>query len=110
MNLIEALPRLSVGDVDQNFSRLNLSAKSQLLRDKIKLLRQGSKIPQEMLHQIENHLNAISQEPSLIGQWNRYELAYEEFISAGSFEDLVSASLGIQVSGPELWERLYSST
>jgi hypothetical protein len=96
MNLTEVFPRLGAGDVDQNFSRLNLSAKSQLLRDKIKLLRQGSKAPQEMLHQIENHLNAISQEPSLMGQWNHYELAYEEFISAGSFEDLLGVVLNLR--------------
>jgi hypothetical protein len=65
-----------------------------------------------MIHQIETHLNAISQEPSLMGQWNHYELAYEEFISAGSFEDLLGVVLNLrscaQVLDPpnqEIWSK-----
>lgn len=96
MAYTEVIPVLSFGDVDQKFSRLSLTAKSQLLRDKIKLLRQSTKTPQETLHHIESHLNAISQEANLMGQWSHYELAYEGFISAGSLDDLLGVVLSLR--------------
>jgi hypothetical protein len=77
-----------------------------------KALRQTNRAPQETLHQIENHLNAISQERNLMGQWSHYELAYEGFISAASLEDLVGVVLNLrsctQVLDPpnqEIWSK-----
>jgi|KBSMisStandDraft_5_1062788.scaffolds.fasta_scaffold14155_5 hypothetical protein len=96
MNMADVFPRLASGTLDQNFSQLSLISKAQLLRDKIKALRQGNRAPQEALHQIENHLNAISQERNLMGQWSHYELAYEGFISAASLEDLVGVILNLR--------------
>ena len=52
MSFTDVFPLAGIGKVDQSFSQLDLNAKSQLLRDKIKLLRQSSKAPQEALHQI----------------------------------------------------------
>jgi hypothetical protein len=112
MNMADVFPRLASGTLDQNFSQLSLISKAQLLRDKIKALRQANRAPQETLHQIENHLNAISQERNLMGQWSHYELAYEGFISAASLEDLVGVILNLracsQVLDPpsqEIWTR-----
>jgi hypothetical protein len=112
MNMADVFPRLASGTLDQNFSQLSLISKAQLLRDKIKALRQANRAPQETLHQIENHLNAISQERNLMGQWSHYELAYEGFISAASLEDLVGVILNLracsQVLDPasqEIWTK-----
>jgi hypothetical protein len=112
MNFTEVFPLTGIGKADQSFSQLDLNAKSQLLRDKIKLLRQSSKAPQETLHQIDSHLNAIAQEPNLIRQWNHYELAYEGFISTASHDDLLGVLLTLrarmQVLDPaalEIWSK-----
>jgi hypothetical protein len=112
MNMADVFPRLASGTLDQNFSQLNLISKAQLLRDKIKALRQGNRAPQETLHQIENHLNAISQERNLMGQWSHYELAYEGFISAASLEDLLGVILNLRAcsmvldpASQEIWTR-----
>lgn len=96
MNVTEVFPLTGSGKVEQSFSQFYLNAKAQLLRDKLKLLRQNSKAPQETLHQIDAHLNAIAQEPNLIRQWNHYELAYEGFISAAGIDDLLGVILGLR--------------
>jgi len=96
MTLTDVFPLTGIGKVDQSFSQLDLNAKSQLLRDKIKLLRQSSKAPQETLHQIDTHLNAIAQEPNLIRQWNHYELAYEGFIATAGHDDLLGVLLTLR--------------
>ena len=96
MNTTQAVARTGFGNVGLTFSQLNLTAESQLLRQKIKQLRQSSKVPQEVILHIENHLNAISQEPNLMKQWSHYELAYEGFISAGSSEDLLGVVLSLR--------------
>jgi hypothetical protein len=112
MNFTDVLPRVGIPDVDRNFSHLSMSAKSQLLRDKIKLLRQSTRASQETLHQIETHLTAISQEPNLMKQWNHYELAYEGFIAAGTAEDLLSVMLSLRTrthildpESQEIWSK-----
>lgn len=97
---------------DQNFSHLNLTAESQLLRQKVKALRQASRVPQETILQIESHLNAITQEVNLMKQWNQYELAYEGFISASTSEDLLGILLSLRTraeildaKAQEVWSR-----
>ena len=112
MSFTDVFPLAGIGKVDQSFSQLDLNAKSQLLRDKIKLLRQSSKAPQEALHQIDSHLNAIAQEPNLIRQWNHYELAYEGFIATAGQDDLLGVVLNLrarmQILDPttqEIWSK-----
>jgi hypothetical protein len=112
LNIADVFPRLATGTLDQNFSQLNLTSRAQLLRDKIKALRQTNRAPQETLHQIENHLNAISQERNLMGQWSHYELAYEGFIFAASLEDLVGVVLNLRsctqvldLPSQEIWSK-----
>jgi hypothetical protein len=113
MTFTDVFPLTGIGKVDQGFSQLDLNAKSQLLRDKIKLLRQSSKAPQETLHQIDSHLNAIAQEPNLIRQWNHYELAYEGFIATAGLDDLLGVMLNLrartQILDPtaqQIWSKL----
>ncbi len=98
MDIVNALPRFSIRKPWQNLDQLRLSFRSQLLRDKLKLLRQSSKAPQELVHQIEGHLNAITQDNSAAKQWSQYELAYEEYIAATSQEDLLGVLLGLRTS------------
>jgi hypothetical protein len=112
MNSTQAVARTGPGSVDLTFSPLNLTAESQLLRQKIKTLRQSSKVSQEVILHIENHLNAISQEPNLMKQWSHYELAYEGFISAGSPDDLLGVVLSLRSrselldsKSQEIWSR-----
>ena len=63
-------PVLGVHGFKPGYDQLNLSSKSQFLRDKLKLIRQSGMSSPEMVHQIESHLNAIIQESDPIGQWN----------------------------------------
>jgi hypothetical protein len=112
MNSTPAVARSGPGSVDLTFSPLNLTAESQLLRQKVKTLRQSNKVPQEMILHIESHLNAISQEPNLMKQWSHYELAYEGFISAGSPDDLLGVMLSLRsrselldVKSQEIWSK-----
>jgi hypothetical protein len=85
--------------------QLNLSSKSQFLRDKIKLIRQAGKAPAETVHQIESHLNAVTQESNPIGQWNSYELAYEGYIPLAEQEDLLGLILDLRSRVDVLDER-----
>ena len=98
MDIVNAVPRFSIRKPTQNLDQLRLSSRSQLLRDKLKLLRQSSKVPPELVHQIEGHLNAISQDNSAAKQWSQYELAYEGYIAAAPQEDLLGVLLGLRAS------------
>ena len=89
-------PALRVHRFELTYDELNLSSKSQFLRDKIKLIRQAGKASAETVHQIENHLNAISQESNPIGRWNSYELAYEGYIPLAEQEDLLGLILELR--------------
>jgi hypothetical protein len=89
-------PALRVHKFKLSYEQLNLSSKSQFLRDKIKLIRQAGKASAEAVHQIENHLNAASQERDPIGQWNSYELAYEGYIPLAEQEDLLGLILDLR--------------
>jgi len=98
MEMVNALPTLRIGKPRQNFDQLRLFSRSQLLRDKLKLLRQSSKAPQELIHQVEGHLNGISQDSSMTKQWSQYELAYEEYITAAPQQDLLGILLDLRTS------------
>ncbi len=98
MDIVKALPTLGFHRFRQNFDQLRLISKSQLLRDKLKLLRVSSKVPQEVIQQIEGHLNAISQDSSPMKQWAQYELAFEEYVIAAPQEDLLGTLLGLRTS------------
>ncbi len=99
MEIVNALPTLGIRILRQNPDQLRLSSRTQLLRDKLKILRQSSKAPQELIHQIEGHLNAISQDTSnATKQWSQYELAYEEYITAAPQEDLLGILLDLRTS------------
>jgi hypothetical protein len=89
-------PALGIHRFKLSYDQLNLSSKSQFLRDKIKLIRQAGKGSAETVHQIENHLNAITQECDPIGQWNSYELAYEGYIPLAEREDLLGLILDLR--------------
>jgi len=89
-------PALGVRRFKLSYEQLNLSSKSQFLRDKIKLIRQAGKASPEAVHQIETHLNAASQERDPIGQWNSYELAYEGYIPLAEQEDLLGLILDLR--------------
>jgi heme/copper-type cytochrome/quinol oxidase subunit 3 len=110
MDIVNALPILRIRKPRQNFDQLRLIFKSQLLRDKLKMLRQSSKAPHELIHQAEGHLNAISQESNTTKQWSQYELAYEEYITVAPQEDLLGIFLDLRTSlnvlnlaGQDLW-------
>jgi hypothetical protein len=98
MEIVNALPTFRIGKPRQNFDQLRLFARSQLLRDKLKLLRQSSKAPQELIHQVEGHLNGMSQDSSTTKQWSQYELAYEEYITAAPQQDLLGIVLDLRTS------------
>jgi hypothetical protein len=89
-------PVLGVRRFKLGYDQLNLSSKSQFLRDKIKLIRQAGKGSTETVHQIESHLNAITQESNPIGQWNSYELAYEGYIPLAEQDDLLGLILDLR--------------
>jgi hypothetical protein len=89
-------PALRVQRLKLSHEQLDLSSKSQFLRDKIKLIRQGGKASAEAIHQIESHLNAANQERDPIGQWNSYELAYEGYIPLAEQEDLLGLILDLR--------------
>jgi hypothetical protein len=89
-------PALRFHRIKLGYEQLNLSSKSQFLRDKIKLIRQAGKGSAETVHQIENHLNAITQESNPICQWNSYELAYEGYIPLAEQEDLLGLMLDLR--------------
>lgn len=89
-------PALGVHRFKLSYDQLNLSSKSQFLRDKIKLIRQAGRASAETVHQIESHLNAVTQETNPIGQWNSYELAYEGFIPLAEQEDLLGLILELR--------------
>jgi hypothetical protein len=112
MNFSEVFPALTIAKSERDYSQLDLTSKSQLLRDKIKLLRQATKAPPEIIHQIETHLNAISQEQNLLGRWGHYALAYEGYIAAASGDDLLgvmltlrSCSRVLDQPSQEIWSR-----
>jgi hypothetical protein len=98
MEIVNALPTLHIGKPRQNLDQLRLFSRSQLLRDKLKILRQSSKAPQELIHQVEGHLNGISQDTSTTKQWSQYELAYEEYITAAPQQDLLGILLDLRTS------------
>jgi hypothetical protein len=98
-------PALGVRKLKLSDDQLNLSSKSQFLRDKIKLIRQAGKAPAETVHQIESHLNAVTQESNPIGQWNSYELAYEGYIPLAEQEDLLGLILDLRSRVDVLDER-----
>jgi hypothetical protein len=98
MEIVNALPTLRIRKPKQNFDQLRLFSRSQLLRDKLKILRQSSKAPQELIHQVEGHLNGISQDCSTTKQWGQYELAYEEYITAAPQQDLLGILLDLRTS------------
>jgi hypothetical protein len=98
MDIVNAFPRLGMRAPRQDFGHLRLISKSQLLRDKLKLLRLSTKASQEAIHQIDAHLNAISQESSQMKQWSQYELAYEEYASVAPHEDLLGLILDLRSS------------
>src|SRR5215468_8874463 len=89
-------PSLGVKKLNRSFGQLNLTSKSQFLRDRLRLLRQAGKAPPETLHQIESRLNAITQEPNPVGQWNSFELAYEGYIPIAPDDDLLSVLLDLR--------------
>jgi hypothetical protein len=98
-------PALGVRKLKLSDDQLNLSSRSQFLRDKIKLIRQAGKAPAETVHQIESHLNAVTQESNPIGQWNSYELAYEGYIPLAEQEDLLGLILDLRSRVDVLDER-----
>lgn len=98
METMNALPTLRIREPRQNFDQLRLFSRSQLLRDKLKILRQSSKATQELIHQVEGHLNGISQDSSTTKQWSQYELAYEEYITAAPQQDLLGILLDLRGS------------
>jgi hypothetical protein len=98
-------PALGVRRFKPSDDQLNLSSKSQFLRDKIKLIRQAGKVSAETVHQIENHLNAANQDSNPIGQWNSYELAYEGYIPLAEQEDLLGLILDLRSRVDVLDER-----
>jgi hypothetical protein len=102
MDVVKAFPTLGFRSFGQDLGQLRLTSKSQQLRDKLKLLRLSNMAPQEAMHQIECHLNAISQDSSAIKQWGQYELAYEEYISVALPEDLLGIILGLRSSSDVL--------
>ena len=89
-------PALRFHRFELTYDQLNLSSKSQFLRDKIKLIRQSGKASPETVHQIENHLNAMTQETNPISRWNSYELAYEGYIPLAEQEDLLGLILDLR--------------
>jgi hypothetical protein len=93
---ISMSPALRLHRLQVTHDQLNLFSKCQFLRDKIKLIRQAGKAPGETVHQIENHLNAITQESNPIGQWNSFELAYEGYIPLADQEDLLGLILDLR--------------
>ena len=106
-------PALGVRKLNRSFGQLNLSSKSQFLRDRLKLIRQAGKASPETLHQIENHLNSITQESNPIGQWNAYELAYEGYIPLAPDDDLLGLFLDLRSrtdlldeGNQEVWSKL----
>lgn len=110
MVIARAFPILGRRTPKDNLNQLQLSTKAQQLRDKVRLLRATTQVPQELLHQIDSHLNAIAQERTLTRQWSCYELAYEEYISAARPEEVLGILLNLRMSahildtpGRELW-------
>jgi hypothetical protein len=89
-------PALRFHRFELTYDQLNLSSKSQFLRDKVRLIRQSGKASPETLHQIESHLNAITQDSNPIGRWNSYELAYEGYIPLAEQEDLLGLILDLR--------------
>ena len=89
-------PALRVHRFELTYDQLDLSSKSQFLRDKIRLIRQSGKGSAESVHQIESHLNAITQDSNPIGRWNSYELAYEGYIPLAEQEDLLGLILDLR--------------
>jgi hypothetical protein len=98
MDIVNSFPKLGMRAPKQNLGHLRLLARAQLLRDKLRLVRQSSKASQEALHQIDVHLNAISQETSQMKQWSQYEVAYEEYASVAPPEDLLGIILDLRSS------------
>jgi hypothetical protein len=93
---IKLSPDLSVRKAKLSYGQLILSAKSQFLRDKLRLIRQSGLASSETVHQIETHLNAITQESNPVGQWNAYELAYEGYIPVAEQQDLLGLILDLR--------------
>jgi hypothetical protein len=98
MATVKIFPLIGRSAIKENLTQVRLSAKSQQLRDKMRLLRATSHVPQELVHVIDTHLNAISQESGPLRQWIRYELASEQYISVASPEDLLGILLNLRPS------------
>ena len=93
---MSSISAVGVGRTDEHYLRLSLHSQSQLLREKIKEARSTGTVAPETIQRIEGHLSAMSQEKNPIGQWNSYELAYENFIPIASGEDLLGVLLRLR--------------
>ena len=62
MSITELFPALTLRYSDTNYSQLDLTSKPQFLRDKINLLKQASKAPQEIIHQTATHTRSHRRE------------------------------------------------
>ena len=93
---MSSISAVGVGRTDEHYFQLSLHSQSQLLREKIKEARTAGTVAPETIQRIEGHLSAISQEKNPVGQWNSYELAYENFISVASRDDLLGVLLRLR--------------
>jgi hypothetical protein len=93
---MSSISAVGVGRTDQHYFQLSLHSQSQLLREKMKEARTTGTVAPETIQRIESHLNAMSQEKNPVGQWNSYELAYENFIPIASCDDLLGVFLRLR--------------
>jgi hypothetical protein len=93
---MSSISAVGVGRTDQHYFQLSLHSQSQLLREKIKEARTTGTAAPETIQRIEGHLSAMSQEKNPVGQWNSYELAYENFIPIASRDDLLGVMLRLR--------------
>ncbi len=93
---MSSISAVGVGRTDQHYFQLSLHSQSQLLREKIKEARTAGTVAPETIQRIEGHLSAMSQEKNPVGQWNSYELAYENFIPIASRDDLLGVFLRLR--------------
>jgi hypothetical protein len=93
---MSSISAVGVGRTDEHYFQLSLHSQSQLLREKIKEVRTTGTVAPETIQRIESHLSAMSQEKNPVGQWNSYELAYENFIPIASRDDLLGVFLRLR--------------
>ena len=93
---MSSISAVGVGRTDQHYFQLSLHSQSQLLREKMKEARTTGTVAPETIQRIESHLSAMSQEKNPVGQWNSYELAYENFIPIASRDDLLGVFLRLR--------------